>query len=45
MGSGTTAIAAIRSNRKVVGFEINPEYAAIAANRAKKEWDTPQNVE
>ena len=33
MGSGTTAIAAKQLNRSYIGFEINPEYVAIANRR------------
>ncbi|PKP59927.1 MAG: SAM-dependent methyltransferase [Candidatus Altiarchaeales archaeon HGW-Altiarchaeales-2] len=33
MGSGTTAVSAIRSERKFVGYEINPEYISLAKNR------------
>lgn len=33
MGSGTTAIAALKAGRAVVGFEILPEYCEIAAER------------
>lgn len=35
MGSGSLAEAALRSNRHVVGFEINPEYLSIATQRIK----------
>jgi site-specific DNA-methyltransferase (adenine-specific) len=33
MGSGTSAVAAIQTLRKYVGYEINPEYVALAENR------------
>ena len=33
MGSGTTAIAAKRCGRNFVGFELNPDYCAIIAER------------
>lgn len=33
IGSGTTAIAAQRNNRFVIGFEINPAYIDIMKNR------------
>jgi site-specific DNA-methyltransferase (adenine-specific) len=33
MGSGTTAVAAKILNRKFIGFEISPEYHAIAKER------------
>jgi DNA modification methylase len=35
MGSGTTALAAIKTNRKYLGSEILQEYADIAENRIK----------
>lgn len=37
MGSGTTAIAAIKLNRKFIGFEISKEYCEIANKRLEKE--------
>lgn len=37
MGSGTTAIAAIRAKRKYIGFEISPNYCKIAEERIKNE--------
>ena len=37
MGSGTTAIAAIRENRNFIGFEINEEYYKKACERIRKE--------
>lgn len=33
MGSGTTAIAALETGRNFVGYEINPEYVAMAEAR------------
>ena len=33
MGSGTTATAAIKTGRNYIGFELNPEYHAIALRR------------
>lgn len=36
MGSGTTAIACIKTNRKFIGFELNKEYFLIAKERIKK---------
>ncbi len=35
MGSGTTAIAALKSNRKFVGFEINQEYIDLINSRTE----------
>lgn len=33
IGSGTTALAAIRNGRRYIGIELNPEYIAIAEKR------------
>jgi site-specific DNA-methyltransferase (adenine-specific) len=33
MGSGSTAIAAVKTNRRFVGYEISPEYVDIANQR------------
>ncbi len=33
MGSGTTAVAAVLSKRKYMGYEINPVYVKMAKNR------------
>jgi len=33
MGSGTTAVACIKTNRNFIGFEIDPDYYALAAAR------------
>jgi site-specific DNA-methyltransferase (adenine-specific) len=33
MGSGTTALAAMNSNRNYVGFELSEEYCNLAKNR------------
>ena len=35
MGSATTAIACINTNRKFIGFELNLDYYKIAVNRIK----------
>lgn len=35
MGSGTTAVAAIKSDRKFVGYEISQEYIDLAEKRLK----------
>ena len=37
MGSGTTAIAAIREKRHFIGFELNKEYYDKACERIKLE--------
>ncbi|MEK4754831.1 site-specific DNA-methyltransferase [Priestia sp. FSL R5-0597] len=36
IGSGTTAVAAVNTNRKWIGFEIEPEYVRLANERIKK---------
>ena len=36
LGSGTTAVAALSNNRKVVGFEISPEYFETIRDRVSK---------
>lgn len=33
MGSGTSAVAALKSNRRFVGYEVEPEYITLAENR------------
>ena len=35
MGSGTTAIASIKNNRKYIGIELSPEYCEMAERRIK----------
>lgn len=36
MGSGTTAIACINTNRQYIGFEIEKEYYDLAIDRINK---------
>jgi site-specific DNA-methyltransferase (adenine-specific) len=36
-GAGTTGLVAQRHNRKWIGCELNPEYAAIAQTRIEAE--------
>jgi len=36
MGSGQTAIAAIKSRRHWIGYEINPDYVALAEKRIRE---------
>lgn len=33
LGSGTTSVACVNTNRKYIGFELNPNYFDIACNR------------
>ena len=42
-GSGTTAEAALSNGRRVVGFEIRPDYIDIAARRIKTAIHTSRN--
>lgn len=42
MGSGTTAIAAIREKRHYIGFELNEEYYKKSLARIKKELSQPK---
>jgi len=42
MGSGTTALAAIKLNRKFLGFEISKEYVDLAKKRIKEEGNINQ---
>lgn len=37
MGSGTTAVAAIRERRHYIGFELDNKYYATAQERIAKE--------
>ena len=37
MGSGTTAVACIRTKRNFIGFELQKEYFDIANERIKNE--------
>ncbi len=36
IGSGSTAIAALKSERAFVGYEVNPEYVRLAEERVEK---------
>ncbi|GAB0483115.1 Modification methylase DpnIIB [Alistipes sp. cv1] len=39
IGSGTTAVAAIRTGRHYIGFEIEPAYCEIAGRRIREELE------
>ena len=39
MGSGTTAVAPLMSNRRFVGYEVNKEYVKIAEKRINESMD------
>ena len=45
MGSGQTALAAIKSGRHFIGYEIEPEYVDLARKRISKNEETSQNQE
>jgi DNA modification methylase len=40
MGSGQTALAALKAGRHYLGYEINPDYVALAEARIKAEVDS-----
>jgi DNA modification methylase len=40
MGTGTTAIAAARSGRNSISFEINESYLDMSVKRFEKEFST-----
>ncbi len=42
MGSGTTAVAVLRTGRRFIGFEIEPRYWRMAADRIAREVETGQ---
>jgi site-specific DNA-methyltransferase (adenine-specific) len=39
MGSGTSALVALKNNRKFIGIELNPKYVEIAMERIRPELD------
>ncbi len=43
MGSGTTAVAALRTGRRFIGFEIEPRYWRMAADRIAREVEARQD--
>jgi site-specific DNA-methyltransferase (adenine-specific) len=43
MGSGTTAIACINTNRQFIGFEIDPQYYKISLDRLSDKTSTLPN--
>ena len=42
MGAGTTGLVAARLERNYVGFELNPDYAAIAEKRIREDGEANQ---
>lgn len=45
LGSGTTAVACINTNRNFIGFELDPEYHAIAEKRIQDAINEKQTKE
>jgi len=45
LGSGTTAIAALETNRRFIGIERDPEYIEIAKRRIAHHAPAPQQME
>ena len=45
MGSGTTAVACVRTGRNFIGFELDEKYHAIALGRIAAETPQPQETE
>ncbi len=45
LGSGTTAIAAVRENRQFIGVELKPEYMELARKRIATETSAPRLLE
>ena len=39
MGSGTTGEACIKTGRKFIGIENNPEFFEMACERIRKAWN------
>lgn len=38
VGSGTTGVAALRTERQFIGIDLNPDYAAAAEHRLRAAW-------
>jgi site-specific DNA-methyltransferase (adenine-specific) len=45
LGSGTTAIAAVRENRQFIGVEIRSDYVKLAKERIARETSAPRLLE
>lgn len=45
LGSGTTAVACIRTGRKCIGIELEEKYCAIAAKRCEEEFERTALIE
>jgi DNA modification methylase len=44
LGSGSAAVAAVRAGRRYAGYDIDPDYVAIARARVDEEKDRPVSV-
>ena len=44
IGSGTTAIAALRTGRHYIGFEIDKDYCGIAEQRIREESEQRERM-
>jgi site-specific DNA-methyltransferase (adenine-specific) len=44
VGSGSTAVAAVRTERHYIGFDTDPEYVALAERRVAQERDLARSV-
>ncbi len=44
MGSGTTGVACVKTYRKFIGIERDPEYFRIASERIQRELSTPKQL-
>jgi DNA modification methylase len=44
IGAGTTALVALKNNRRFIGFELNPEYCKIAEQRIRP-WVLQERLE
>ena len=44
-GSGTTCVAALRTNRHFIGFDNNPEYVELARKRITEAMKVPNDTE
>jgi DNA modification methylase len=44
MGSGTTAIACLNTNRRFIGFELDPEYCRMAQARVGRRREEIRNL-
>ena len=42
LGSGSTAVAALRTGRHYAGYDLDPEYVALAQRRIQRERESPQ---